>query len=76
MADLIAQQGMFSAGPEYSPEAVRLAQFLKDSKPTDISRAFRRYLVAAEPTMYGSLSPAEAFADAFEEPAKPKTGTR
>lgn len=65
LQDAIAQESMFGPGPEFSPEAVQLAQFLRDNKPTAISQAFRRYVANAEPTMFGESTPAEAFADAF-----------
>ena len=68
--DVMAQESMFGSGPQFSPEALRVAEFLRDNKPTAIGQAFRRYVANAEPTMFGASNPAEAFQDAFGMPEK------
>jgi hypothetical protein len=73
MNDLLAQESMFEDAPKFSAQTADLAQFIQDSKPTAIAKAFRRYLANAEPTMFGKSTPAEAFADAFGTPAPPAT---
>jgi hypothetical protein len=73
MSDLLAQESMFGDAPKFSPQAAGLAQFLRDSKPTTIAQAFRRYVANAEPTMFGESTPAEAFADAFGTQSPPAT---
>jgi len=73
MSDLLAQESMFGDAPKFSPQAADLAQFLRDTKPTTIAQAFRRYVANAEPTMFGESTPAEAFADAFGTQAPPAT---
>jgi hypothetical protein len=73
MNDLLAQESMFEDAPKFSAQAADLAQFIQDSKPTAIAKAFRRYLANAEPTMFGKSTPAEAFADAFGVEQPPAT---
>jgi hypothetical protein len=73
MSDLLAQESMFGDAPKFSPQAADLAQFLRDTKPTTIAQAFRRYVANAEPTMFGESTQAEAFADAFGTTAPPST---
>lgn len=73
LQDAIAQESMFGNAPQFSSAAVDLAQFLRDSKPNEVSKAFRRYVTNAEPTMFGKSTPAEAFSDAFGGSAPPAT---
>ena len=73
MSDLVAQEGMFADMPQFSKQAIELAQFLKDSNPTKIGQAFRRYVANADPTFFGESTPAEAFADAFRTEPPPAT---
>jgi len=65
LADAVAQESMFADAPRFSAEALQLADYLQSRKPTEIAKAFRRYVANAEPTMYGESTAAEAFADAF-----------
>ena len=65
LEDAIAQEGLFGTAPQFSPQAVEMAEFIRGRKPTEISKAFRRYVASSEPTMFGESTPAEAFADAF-----------
>jgi hypothetical protein len=65
LADAVAQESMFADAPRFSAEALQLADYLQARKPTEIAKAFRRYVANAEPTMYGESTAAEAFADAF-----------
>jgi hypothetical protein len=68
LSDVLGQQSMFGDAPTFSAETAHLAQFLRDSKPTAITQAFRRYVANAKPSMFGESTPAEAFADAFGAP--------
>jgi len=72
LADVVAQESMFAGAPRFSAEALQLADFLRSRKPTEISRAFRRYVANAEPTMFGESTPTEAFADAFAAAMPPE----
>ena len=73
LRDAIAQESIFGDAPKISPAAVDLAEFLRDNKPTEVSKAFRRYIANAEPGMFGESTPAEAFADAFGTASPPET---
>jgi hypothetical protein len=73
ISDLLAQGSMFADAPKFTQQAVDLAQFIRDAKPTAIAKAFRRYVANAEPTMYGESTQAEAFADAFGTELPPAT---
>ena len=73
--DAIAQESMFGPGPQFSAEAVQLAEFIRDNKPTAIAKALKRYVANMEPTMFGESTPAEAFRDAFGEPGPESLGS-
>ena len=66
LSDVVAQRDMFGGEKSpWSPEAITLAEHLKNSKPNDVVAAFRRYVASKEPTMFGESTPHEAFRDAF-----------
>jgi len=67
LPDVLRQTDMFGAGPSWTPEAVRLADVLRNQESKKVVARFRRYAASKEPTMFGQSSPAEAFADAFGE---------
>lgn len=67
--DLVSQQGLFGGSDqEYSPKVVALAKTISENGPVNLAKAFNRYANDSKgPTMFGEVSPDEAFKDAFEE---------
>ncbi len=67
LSDVVAQRDFFDGeSSPWSPEAITLAELLRNAKPNDVVSAFRRYVASKEPTMFGESTPQEAFRDAFE----------
>ncbi len=66
--DLVAQQGLFGGGEEYSPRTVTLAKFINGTGPVKLAQAFNRYANDSRgPTMFGEVTPGQAFEDAFTD---------
>lgn len=65
--DLVAQQGLFGpAASEYSPRAIELAKTIDQYGPVKLAQAFSVYATDSKgPTMFGEVTPEQAFADAF-----------
>jgi hypothetical protein len=67
LSDVVAQRDFFGGeSSPWTPEAIRLAELLRNAKPNDVVAAFRKYVNSKEPTMFGESTPQEAFRDAFE----------
>lgn len=65
LSDLTSQQGLFGNEPQFSDQAVRLAEAIRDRSPNEVSRVFKRYAANTVPTMFGESTQHEAFDEAF-----------
>lgn len=65
LKDVVAQDDLFGGAPQWSSESVKLAEWLRDSKPNDLVGAVRKYVNDREPTMFGEATPEESFAQHF-----------
>jgi len=65
LGDVVSQQGLFGGAPEWSPQAVQMAELLRDSKPNDLVRAVRGYVNDRAPTMFGQSTPQQSFGEHF-----------
>jgi hypothetical protein len=65
LSDATAQQGMFGATPEFSPEAVSMADAIRKLTPTELGKRFKSYMSDSVPSMFGEVTPAQSFSDNF-----------
>jgi broad specificity phosphatase PhoE/2'-5' RNA ligase len=77
MSDLVRQQGMFAGGPQYSPEALHIAQLIRDTPGRKLSQAFSQYAQDEAMSRHGQEmmfgqppTRPEAFERAFGQPSQ------
>lgn len=76
LGDLVAQTGLFGDSTAYPAKVVDLANFIKANGPLKLAKAFSQYATDSTGSLFHSLSPDEAFAQAFisDVPALPDSG--
>lgn len=65
LSDATNQQDMFGSAPEFSEVSLALAEAIRDKTPTALAAAVKKYASDSVPTMFGQVSPEDAFSDAF-----------
>jgi ddrB-like ParB superfamily domain len=65
LGDVLAQQGMFGDTPQFTPQAVTMADAIRKLTPTELGKRFKSYMSDSVPSMFGEPTPEEAFKENF-----------